>query len=74
MDTIYALATARGRAGVSVIRLSGPKAHDVVSNLTRKALPALRQAALRRFFWQEEIWMKVLFCCFQLGKVLRAKL
>ncbi len=68
MDTIYALATARGRAGVSVIRLSGPKAHDVVSNLTRKALPALRQAALRRFFWQEEILDEGLVLLFPTGQ------
>lgn len=68
MDTIYALATARGRAGVSVIRLSGPKAHDVVSNLTRKALPALRQAALRRFFWQEEILDEGLVLLFPAGQ------
>lgn len=27
MDTIFAEATARGRAGISVIRISGPKAH-----------------------------------------------
>ena len=54
MDTIYALATARGRAGVSVIRLSGPKAHETVASLTRCDLPGLRQAALRRFFWRDE--------------------
>ncbi|WP_386679355.1 tRNA uridine-5-carboxymethylaminomethyl(34) synthesis GTPase MnmE [Loktanella sp. R86503] len=29
MDTIYALATAPGRAGVSVLRLSGPQAFDI---------------------------------------------
>ena len=54
MDTIYALATARGRAGVSVIRLSGPRAHEVVADLTGRALPGLRQAALRRIVWQGE--------------------
>ncbi|MFT6535565.1 MAG: tRNA modification GTPase [Loktanella salsilacus] len=31
MDTIYALATAPGRAGVSVFRLSGPKASDIAA-------------------------------------------
>lgn len=54
MDTIYALATARGRAGVSVIRLSGPRAHEVVADLTDRALPGLRQAAVRRIVWQGE--------------------
>ena len=30
MDTIFAQATAAGRAGVSVVRVSGPVAHEVV--------------------------------------------
>lgn len=34
MDTIYALATARGRAGVAVIRISGPAARMVAERLT----------------------------------------
>ncbi len=34
MDTIYALATARGRAGVAVIRISGPMAHAAAERLT----------------------------------------
>lgn len=54
MDTIYALATARGRAGVSVIRLSGPAAHEAVATLTDRRLPPQRQAALRRLVWQGE--------------------
>lgn len=33
MDTIFALATARGRAGVAIVRISGPSARDFVSNL-----------------------------------------
>ena len=47
MDTIFALASARGKAGVSVIRLSGPRAWDAVSTLAGK-LPQTRRAALRR--------------------------
>jgi tRNA modification GTPase len=35
MDTIYALATARGKAGVSVIRVSGPDAFNVCRQLAR---------------------------------------
>ena len=31
MDTIFALATAQGKAGVAVIRISGPSAHDAGS-------------------------------------------
>lgn len=47
METIYALASARGRAGVSVVRLSGSFAHDAVAALG-VTLPPMRQAALRR--------------------------
>lgn len=40
MDTIFALASARGKAGVAVIRISGPDAFDVARGLTGRALPA----------------------------------
>ena len=40
MDTIFALATAQGKAGVAVIRVSGPNAIQVGENLTRRTLPA----------------------------------
>ncbi|MBM9596226.1 tRNA uridine-5-carboxymethylaminomethyl(34) synthesis GTPase MnmE [Roseitranquillus sediminis] len=45
-DTIFALATARGKAGVSVVRLSGPLAHEAASRLCG-SLPQPRQAGLR---------------------------
>lgn len=47
MDTIYALASARGKAGVAVIRISGPRAHDSVRALGA-SVPAPRVAGLRR--------------------------
>lgn len=46
-DTIYALATAPGRAGVAVIRVSGPAARQSLAALTRKPLPEPRKATLR---------------------------
>ena len=46
-DTIIALASGPGPAGVSVIRLSGPGAHPFISLLTGRNLPAMRQAYLR---------------------------
>lgn len=46
MDTIYALASARGRAGVAVIRLSGPQAFAAATALAGP-LPAPGQVALR---------------------------
>lgn len=45
-DTIFALASAPGRAGVQVIRISGPDAGTALCRLTGRALPASRQAAL----------------------------
>ncbi|MDX1743963.1 MAG: tRNA uridine-5-carboxymethylaminomethyl(34) synthesis GTPase MnmE [Ruegeria sp.] len=39
MDTIFALASAQGKAGVAVIRLSGPLAHSAVADLTGSPLP-----------------------------------
>ena len=45
MDTIFALASARGRAGVAVLRISGPRAHWAAGQLC--ALPPVRQAGLR---------------------------
>ncbi|MCR8549541.1 tRNA uridine-5-carboxymethylaminomethyl(34) synthesis GTPase MnmE [Salipiger sp. P9] len=46
MDTIFALASAPGKAGVAVIRVSGPKAWEAAGALAGR-LPAPRQAALR---------------------------
>lgn len=40
MDTIFALASAQGKAGVAVIRLSGPDAHHAAAVMTGGALPA----------------------------------
>jgi len=46
MDTIFALASARGKAGVAVIRLSGPKSH-VAARAMVGELPAPRSSGLR---------------------------
>jgi tRNA modification GTPase len=63
VDTIYALASARGKAGVAVIRLSGPLAHAAVVQLAG-SLPPLRRAALRRLHWQGEALDQALVLCF----------
>lgn len=47
MDTIFALASARGKSGVAVIRLSGPDAHDVLAKLVG-TLPEKRRVSLRK--------------------------
>ncbi|WP_068116140.1 tRNA uridine-5-carboxymethylaminomethyl(34) synthesis GTPase MnmE [Tropicimonas marinistellae] len=46
MDTIYALATAPGRAGVAVVRVSGPQAISACAHLCGDVPPA-RYASLR---------------------------
>lgn len=45
MDTIYALASARGKSGVAVIRVSGPSALDAVRQFAGPVQP--RRASLR---------------------------
>lgn len=46
MDTIFAQATAVGRAGVSIVRVSGPLAHDICAKMVG-LLPEPRSSALR---------------------------
>ncbi|MET0182938.1 MAG: tRNA uridine-5-carboxymethylaminomethyl(34) synthesis GTPase MnmE [Caulobacterales bacterium] len=48
-DTIAALASGAGRAGVAVIRISGPGAGPALFALTQQAAPEPRKAALRAF-------------------------
>ncbi|HRK41396.1 MAG TPA: tRNA uridine-5-carboxymethylaminomethyl(34) synthesis GTPase MnmE [Gemmobacter sp.] len=67
MDTIYALASARGRAGVAVIRLSGSNAHRIIGMLTSKPLPLVRKATLRQIIWQDEILDEALILLFGAG-------
>jgi len=47
-DTVAAIATAAGRAGIGVIRISGPRASALLLALVGRALPP-RQACLVRF-------------------------
>ncbi|MFC5307531.1 tRNA uridine-5-carboxymethylaminomethyl(34) synthesis GTPase MnmE [Azospirillum picis] len=44
--TIFALATAPGRSGVAVVRISGPAAGSALASLTGRPLPAPRRAVL----------------------------
>lgn len=65
MDTIFALASARGKSGVAVIRLSGPLAHQAVSMFT--TLPPLRQASLRVLRWNGQVLDQALVLLFAQG-------
>jgi len=53
-DTIFALSSALGRAGVSVFRVSGPQASSIIESLTQKPCPAPRQAVLRDIYRDDE--------------------
>ncbi|MGC9446480.1 tRNA uridine-5-carboxymethylaminomethyl(34) synthesis GTPase MnmE [Cereibacter johrii] len=66
MDTIYALASARGKAGVAVLRLSGPRSHEAVQAFG-VPLPPLRHAALRRLIWNGEVLDEALVLLFGAG-------
>ncbi|KAI8273103.1 hypothetical protein K4K56_002171 [Colletotrichum sp. SAR 10_98] len=47
-DTVYALSTAQGRAGIAVIRISGPGCTDVYEGLCpKRPLPKPRYASVR---------------------------
>ena len=67
MDTIFAPATARGRAGVAVIRISGPDAHAAAAALCG-ALPPPRQAGLRRLRHRGEVLDEALVLVFEAGR------
>ena len=49
-DTIFALASGRGRAGVAVIRVSGPRADAALRAMTKAPLPDERRASVRTIF------------------------
>jgi tRNA modification GTPase len=65
MDTIFALASARGKAGVAIVRISGAGAHAAVAQLC--TLPAVRQAGLRRLVWQQEVLDEAVVLLFEAG-------
>ncbi|MDE9450160.1 tRNA uridine-5-carboxymethylaminomethyl(34) synthesis GTPase MnmE [Aliiroseovarius sp. Z3] len=46
MDTIYSLASARGKSGVAVVRISGPHAFSAAQGMAG-GLPTVRKAGLR---------------------------
>lgn len=48
-DTIFALSSAPGRAGVSVIRISGPQSELILRRITDRSTPEPRKAVLRNF-------------------------
>lgn len=66
MDRIFALASARGKSGVAVIRLSGEGSWQDVARLCGK-LPAPRRASVRHLSWQGEAIDSALILIFEQG-------
>lgn len=66
MDTIFAQATARGKAGVAVIRISGPRAWEAVEYLAG-SLPKPRHAGLRRLRLADDMLDEAVVLCFETG-------
>lgn len=66
MDTIYATATARGRSGLAVVRISGPAAFAAGVALCG-SLPKPRTVGLRRLSWGGELLDEALVLCFSEG-------
>lgn len=54
-ETIFALSTAPGRAGVAVMRLSGPDAQNAACTLTRASKLPVRRATLRKIWHDLEV-------------------
>ena len=67
MDTIYAPATPRGKAGISVLRLSGPLAHVAIRALCG-SLPAPQRASLRKLVWRDVQIDEGLVVVFEAGR------
>ncbi len=65
LETIYALASARGKAGVSVIRISGPMAHKALGLMA--SVPKTRQASVRKLHWQGVLLDEALVLVFDEG-------
>lgn len=54
-QTIFAIATGRGPAGIAVVRISGPHAGAALAGLTGRSLPAPRRAVRRNFITTDGI-------------------
>lgn len=66
MQTIFALASARGKAGVAVIRISGARSHEAVATLVG-VLPAVRRASLRKLTFEGLVLDEALVLLFDAG-------
>ena len=66
METIFALTSARGRAGVAVVRISGPRARDALSGFGA-SVPPPRKAVLRHLLIGDQVLDSALVILFAQG-------
>ena len=53
-DTIFALATGHGTAGIAVVRLSGPQSWKTIKHLTRRPIPEPRHLSRRWIYSRDD--------------------
>jgi tRNA modification GTPase len=67
-DTIFALSsgfTGQQATAVAILRISGPKAHEILDTLTKTPLPAPRKAALKKLWYKDKMLDHALVLLFQ---------
>jgi tRNA modification GTPase len=67
-DTIFALSsgfTGQQATAVAILRISGPKAHEILDTLTKTPLPAPRKAALKKLYYNGKMLDHALVLLFQ---------
>ena len=67
MDTVFALATPRGRSGVAVVRISGPRAFEAAQVFAFK-MPERRRTGLRKLRLGEDLIDEALVLFFEEGQ------
>lgn len=67
MNTIFALASARGKAGVSIVRISGPAAWKAIESFQIRC-PQPRVSGLRRLIGKSGLIDQALVLCFREGE------
>ena len=66
-DTIYALSTAPGRAGVAIVRVTGSQAIEILEKITNRPIPAVRKMVVRKIFSASEVIDEAMVVWFEAG-------
>jgi len=66
-DTIYALSSAPGRAGVAVIRLTGSQAVETLEIITKSPLPPARRMVVRSIWSSAQVVDEAMVVWFEAG-------